>query len=375
MRGRHNNVLRRSAGKRTVMGIALALALAACGGETAAPEAPAPAPSPSPAPAEPTAEEAWESVVAAAEAEPTLIWMESTPTERMESVIAAFNEAYPNIAVEHVRNTGGASVAAQIVQESAAGARTADVASGVGDQMFELYTRDLLETGFTPEFFRVDDPRNVPEDFLTITAHTTYVVAYNTDALAGDEIPRTYEALVDPSLSGRVASRFVSTPFANLVPEVGEERATKLVEDFASNNPLLYTSGFTIATQLAAGEFDAAITVYHTTVPTIESGAPVDVVVLDPTPTAAIYSVMVKDTPAPNAARVFMSWLMTEEGALAYEVSTNRGNIFVASTKTAEFYSDVTLAEWPPSQTEIYADWSTRFNEILADGGAEGPGN
>ena len=61
---------------------------------------------------------------------PPVVWYESSPEDQADRIIEAFNEAYPDIDVQHVRITGGNQLAARAVQETQARGHTADLPTG-----------------------------------------------------------------------------------------------------------------------------------------------------------------------------------------------------------------------------------------------------
>ena len=79
-----------------------------------------------------------ETLAATAANKPAVIWYESSAPEQIARVIAAFNAAYPKIAVKYVRNTGGASIAARIIQEASANADTASFITADAQQVQPL---------------------------------------------------------------------------------------------------------------------------------------------------------------------------------------------------------------------------------------------
>ena len=298
---------------------------------------------------------------------PMVLWYESSQSEQAAEIIDAFNATYPDIPVEHVRSTGGNNIAVMIQQEAQAGVETASLATGGISHLSALeeagLLMDLPDLGIEEAL--------VSGDHLVNTAASVYVALRNTDAVADDEAPTTWDAFLDPKWKGRIGTWIRAAGFANLAQQVGEAEAQRLVEGFAAQEPLLYQSTFPLAQQVAAGEVDVAMGIYHTAQPPIQAGAPLKVGALDPTPMNTIWSGVVEAGGNTAGAAVFLAWLVSPEGAAAYEAATDRGNALIAGTNTAALLEGVTLAEWPPAETETYTELQTRFNEILASGGTE----
>src|SRR5258706_15698433 len=74
-----------------------------------------------------------------------IIWYESSPDDAAEKIAAAFTKRFPNLKLEHVRDTGGNSIGGRIVQESQGDPRTADVATSGAAIMMPLKERGLMK--------------------------------------------------------------------------------------------------------------------------------------------------------------------------------------------------------------------------------------
>lgn len=305
-------------------------------------------------------------LVAEAQDGGVVLWYESSQAEQAAQIIDAFNETYPDIMVEHVRVTGGNGLGATIIQEAQAGAETASLATGGVSHLGALLDRDLLAT--IPDGANIDD-RLMEGDHLVNTAASVYVAVWNTDAVSEDEAPTSWEDFLDPQWQGRIGTWVISAGFSNLAAEYGEDETRALVEGFAAQEPLLYRSTYPLAQQVAAGEVDVAMGIYHTAQPPIQAGAPIAVGALDPTPMNTIWSGIVNEGDNQAGAAVFLSWLVSPDGAIAYENATNRGNAIVEGTNTSALLEGATLSEWSYAETESYRGLMSEFNETLAGGG------
>ena len=98
--------------------------------------------------------------------------------------------------------------------------------------------------------------------------------------------------------------------------------------------------------------------------------APIKMRALDVVPMHIIYSGLSKNARNPEGAKVFLSWLASEEGALAYEEATGRGNPLIAKTKTAQFIHGKKLSEFPPEKSDELGALNEHFNKLLEAVGA-----
>lgn len=349
--------------------LALALLAGACGGESGASaesEPPAAAEEPSAAATAAADDDPLAALASAAAEEGPVIWYESTPTEDMQPAIDAFTEQYPDVEVEHVRIEGGRQVAARIIQESQAGGETADIGTSGPDNIVEMQERGLLAELTTDEL--MVDEEVLPAPYALVTAASVYIALHNTDAVSAEDAPASWEDLADERWRGQLGTWAVPAAQANLAAEWGEERAREYTEQLAAQEPKLYASTFPLAADVGSGEVPVALGIYHTAQPPIEAGAPIEVTFLEPTAMSTIYTGLVAESPNPNAARLFLSWLHSDEGAQAYEAATGRGNPYLA-TETAELLADRTISEWPLEETQKLQELQDEFRPILEAGG------
>lgn len=303
----------------------------------------------------------------AAAGEGPVIWYESTPTEQMQPVLDAFNQRFPESEVEHVRIEAGREVGARIVQESQAGAETADIGTSGADVILELQDRDLLAELDAAELQVSQEVLPAPY-YALATAVSTYVGLYNTDEVAEGDAPASWEELVDPRWQGSFATWSVPAAQAHLAQEWGEERVREYVQQMAALQPRLYASTFPLASDVGSGQVPVALGIYHSAQPPIEAGAPIGVALLEPTSVSTIYTGLVADSPNANAAKLFAAWLHTDEGAQAYEAATGRGSQYL-DTETAALLEGRTIAEWPLEETPTLRELTEEFTAILESSG------
>lgn len=292
-----------------------------------------------------------------------VVWYESSPEEAIDQVIEAFNAVYPDVEVQYIRLVGGNDMASRAVQEMQAQGHTADMLTGSADHFWELAGRGYMES--------VDwqglglDKSLTPTDFAVATAASVFVVLWNTDKVRDEEVPATWEALLDPKWTGRIGHWVNASSFAQLADYWGVDEARSKLEAFVKLKPFLFKSTFPLAQQVAAGEVDLAIGFYHTAQPPILAGGPLKAMALDLTPMYTIYSGVTKNAPNREGATLLAAWLSTPEGALAYESATHRGNPLIESTNTYALLQGKTIVEWPPEKSAELAAVSEEFNKIL----------
>jgi ABC-type Fe3+ transport system substrate-binding protein len=288
-----------------------------------------------------------------------LSWYESNPLAALERVAVAFTRAY-RVRVRPESVAGGVGIVGRVANEAqAAAGRTADVVSLGGSGILRLDERGLLAP---TDWGALGFPREWIGGPALLTAASLYCVVYNTRMVPAAEAPRRWEDLLQPRWRGRIGSWVQMAAFAELAFVWGEPRTTAFVEAFLRQEPMLFRSTAPLAQQVAAGEIALGLGIYHTALPPMRRGAPIEVAMLDPTPVSAIWTAAVRGTPRPNGARLLGAWLATSDGARAYEAATSRGHPLMAETDTGARLRGLTLAEWPIERKDEYARIFEAYN-------------
>lgn len=316
----------------------------------------------------PAAAQSLAELASAAEKKPPVSWYESSPADQGDKVIAAFAKKYPGLKVRQTRLVGGNELAVRTVQEMQARGYTGDVLTGGADHLFQIKGRGYLES---VNWAALNVPKALnPNPFMMATAASVYVVAWNSKKLSDAEAPSTWEQVLDPKWTNRMGSWVRAAAFAQLAATQGPDTARKQLERFIALKPMLFKSTFPLAQAVGSGEIDLGIGFYHSTLPPMNAGAPIKMRALDVVPMHIIYSGISKNARNPEGARVFLSWLASEEGALAYEDATGRGNPMMPKTKTAQFIKGKKLSEWPPEKSEELGALNEHYNKLLETVGA-----
>jgi iron(III) transport system substrate-binding protein len=143
----------------------------------------------------------------------------------------------------------------------------------------------------------------------------TFVQAYNTNLVRKDELPKTYQALLDPRWKGRLAVEAEDYDwFAQVVIGLGEARGLELFRDIVATNGISVRRGHSVLNNLvAAGEIPLALSAYGFLAEQSKlKGAPLDWFIIPPLlarPTAAGVS---RFAPQPHAAVLFYDFLISD---------------------------------------------------------------
>lgn len=294
-------------------------------------------------------------------------WYEANSPEMGDKIVAAFQERFPDVELRFERVTGAQGITARIVQETEADAPSADATTTGVDQIVALYDRGLVAD---VDWAQYGVPETLtPTSYAVAATSATWVIVYNTDQVSAEEAPKTWDDLTDPEWKNRIGLWAIGHSQANLAAAWGEERVTAFTEALVKNEPLLFKSNFTIAQHLASGELSVGITPLHVALATKAKGAPIEIVAPEPTPLSMIYSAVLKEARNPAGAKLLVVWLSSEEGALAYEKATGRGNPYLSFTETAAYLEGRELSTFAPHETAKLQELVEKYTTMLRTAG------
>jgi iron(III) transport system substrate-binding protein len=298
-----------------------------------------------------------------------------TSNTDMEDLIDVFEDEY-DVDVNNYR-AGSETVLQRLLQEDEAGYYGADIFEtnalelGVAEQEGLLYPyeselRDsVLEAGRQSEGW-------------TATRFNAFVVGWNTDNVAPDAVPTTFEELAEPEWKGRVSMEVGDVDwFAALhdyyIEEQGwtEEEYTDFMTRLASNSQVV--KGHTVQGELlSAGQFDVGVSLYsHTVDKAADGGAPVAWQPENGEPVQPIVTRpngigLVKTATNPCAATLFVDFELTggqEVFKEAFRIGSVEGTDNPLSQYETYAVPEEKLLEDPDT-------WNKAYEDVVANGQA-----
>ena len=261
-------------------------------------------------------------LISQAKKEGTVTLYSTMTLEDARPLVEAFEKKY-GVKVEMWRGLNQKLVQ-RAVAEARAGKHTVDVFEGSGHGMEILHREGLLEKFYSPAFADIPPeafPRHgyyAPDNFLFL------VMGWNTRLVKPEDVPKTYEDLLQPKWSGKFgieASNIVW--FAAVAKAMGEEKGLAYFQKLAAMKPQM-RSGHTLMTELvAAGDIAIALTLYNQAVDKMkEKGAPIDWKPLPPAFGRADGIGVAKRAPHPHAALLFADFVLSPEGQLIIKAAS-----------------------------------------------------
>lgn len=251
----------------------------------------------------------------AARKEGTVMVYHSSQTEDLKPVFDAFTSKY-GVKVSDWRSSSE-NVVQRIIRETAAGRHDVDFVENNLPEMEALRREKLLRRIESPVYGELR-PGMAPEhhNFATSTLDV-FVLAYNTQKVKKEELPKTYQDLLDPKWKGRLGVEVDDEGwFGTITEQLGGDKGVKLFHDIATKNGFSVRKGHTLLAKLvASGEVPLALDVYSYKPPQLKKkGEPIDWFVIDPV-IVQMHGVAVhKDAPHPNAAQLLYEFFLSTEG-------------------------------------------------------------
>ena len=263
-------------------------------------------------------------LIEGAKKEGAMDWMGGGSAEIDEVINRAFMKHYPFVQARKTR-VQSQRLLVRFETESRAGKHTADIVRTT-DWYIDIFKKKGLLLKYEPP-----ERKNIPEEmkdregFYTSLYLAVHVPAYNTRQLSKSDLPRSYDDLLDPKWKGKLGLEDAAYVwFVNMIKMKGEKQGIEFMRRLARQDVSLRASTTLLTNLVAAGEIPIAIDLYADDVErTKKAGAPVDWTALDPLIVHTIAGGINKNAPHPNAAKLFMDFLLSEEGQRIY-LSENR---------------------------------------------------
>ena len=222
-------------------------------------------------------------LVAAAKKEGEVMVYHSTQTEDLKPVFDAFTRKY-GIAVKEWRSSSE-NVVQRIIGETRGGKLTVDLIENNSPEQEALLREKMLRRMESAHFADLRPGTLPAHQYYATSTLDVFVQAYNTEKVKREEVPKTFEDLLNPRWKGRLGIEAEDQAwFGTLLGLIGEEKGAKLFRDMVATNGVSVRKGHTLlATLVASGEIPMALTVYNYKPPQLKAkGAAIDWIVLQP---------------------------------------------------------------------------------------------
>ncbi len=261
-----------------------------------------------------------QSLVDAAKKEGAVTWYTTQIVNQFARPAAEIFEKKYGVKVNYARSDA-TDIILRVSNEAKAGRALADVFDGTSS------VPALKAEGLTAKFIP-DSAKRLPARFIDAegqwVAGNFYVhqPIFNTELIKRGTEPRKYEDLLDPKWKGRMswsslnssssAPGFIGIALAHMGEEKGMDYLRKLA---AQNITPVNFAARQVVDQVVAGEYPMTLQAFHHhAVISAAQGAPVEWIPFEPAMAVLSVIAVARDAPHPNAARLFVDFLMSEEG-------------------------------------------------------------
>ncbi|MFC7397863.1 ABC transporter substrate-binding protein [Chelatococcus sp. GCM10030263] len=259
-------------------------------------------------------------LVAAAKKEGQFNWYTTlVVTQVVRPLAQAFEKKY-GIKVNFVP-APWQETALRITNEGRANAIKADLFDGA-PTFFPLNAAGLVDA------YKPEAAKNFPDDMKEPnglwTAHILQPAtpAVNTDAVDKKDFPKTYEDLLQPKWKGKMG--WTTSPSAagpvgfigNILLTMGKDKGMDYLRKLAAQKIANIPSNQRVVLdQAIAGQYPLVLSIYnyHAAISAAQ-GAPIEWLKLDPAVMHIGLFGLIKGSPNPNAARLFVEFALSDEG-------------------------------------------------------------
>jgi ABC-type Fe3+ transport system substrate-binding protein len=234
-------------------------------------------------------------------------------------MIKAFRSHITGIDVKFVR-ADSSQLVVKLINEGRAGRVQADIWH-LSDGVQPLLQENLMAPLDLPS------ARGLPPELVDRKGNwvgtnlSTRSLAYNTQLVSTDQVPRTHADLLNPRLKGQ----FVWHPYSIaggygfiglLLKSMGEENGTRYLRALARQNIVpLPVAARAVLDRVIAGEYPIGLEMNSShAVISAAAGAPVRFVPLDPVTMTMQIAGISRGAPHPNAARLFLDFIISRAG-------------------------------------------------------------
>ena len=257
-----------------------------------------------------------EPLIEAARKEGRLMLYAGMDIDEARLLTSEFAKKYRFIQAEIFR-ASGEKIQQRFLVEQRAGVHSADVFQASIVQVYQLKNLQLLEHYVPSEAAAYRYDFKDPQGRWTALYQIPYVIGYSTRLVPPNDIPTSYEDLLRDRWKGWIALETEEYQwFYHWMQILGRDKGLDFMKKFAGQN-LQMRSGHTLLAQLvAAGEVALATVVYSNRVERMKAvGAPIDWVRFKgPTITAINAIAIPLKAPHPNAAKLFINFVLSKEG-------------------------------------------------------------
>lgn len=269
--------------------------------------------------AAPPAEAITPALIEAAKKEGKVVFYTAMDLQFAERLGKTFEAKYPSITVR-VERSGAERVFQRIDQEYSSNIRTVDVVNTADQAHCLIWKRNGWLASYLPEEVakHYDKRYYDPAGLYVTTRILISPMAYNTNLVKPEDVPKSFKDLLDPKWKGKLvkAHPAYSGTIMNSTFQTARDLGWDYLVKLAAQNVMQVQSATDTPKRIALGERAVMVDgAGYLVIRNKEAGQPVDIIYPEEgTPLASGPSAVFKAAPNPNAARLFQNWMHSREG-------------------------------------------------------------
>ena len=301
-----------------------------------------------------------DTLIEGAKKEGQVVFYASMEAQSAQRISAGFEKKYPFVKVNATR-IGSERMATRLVAEAQSRKVQADVVSQSGFDFYGVLQKGIFDVYNSPERAALPAEYKDEKGLWVMNAATLNVIGYNTRLVPAASVPRSFWDLTDPKWKGQMLmDENESKWMAGMMTHYGEAKVVDLLRKLAAQE-IQFRAGHTlIQTLAAAGERPIVVVAFANGVERLKKDrAPIDWVAADPIIGLTFGVGLAKDAPHPNAAKLFIDYLLSKEGQ---EIIADAGYFVPHRDVAAPIMKQV-----PPKMKVIPLSMSlaTKYNEYF----------
>jgi len=274
-----------------------------------------------------------EKIAAAAKKEGTLTLYTTIAEKDLPTLIKPFEAKYGVKVI--VWRAGTDKVLQRTLAEAAANRNEVDVVHFGSPEMEALSREKVLQPVVSPVYRDLQPGSVPPHREWAATLLSVWVQAYNTNLIKREDLPKTYQDLLDPKWKGKLGLEAKNQDWFSSVVELtgGADKGLKFFQDLVARNGISPRTGHTLLTNMVvSGEVPLALTVYnYMPEQAKKKGAPIDWFALEPAVARSNAVGVARRAPHLGAALLFHEYMLTDAQQLLVGMDYVPTNTSVAS--------------------------------------------
>src|SRR3954453_3284020 len=296
--------------------------------------------------------------------EGTLTIYSSATVDDLKALTTPFEKKYG--VKTNVWRASSENIVQRASTEARGGRFDVDVFETDGVYMEAIHREKLLQVVKTPHLADLMPAAIPPHGEWIGDRVQIFTPSYTTNAVKKADLPKSFEDLLDPKWKGKLAIEPGDYDwFSVVVSSMGEEKGIKLFRDIVAKNGVSVRKGHTlIANLVVSGEVPVSLTTYLYKVAQLKKdGAPIDWFSLPPEVARAQGTGMAAKAPHPNAAVLFIDFLLSDGQSIL-----GKRDFIPTNTKVQPVPEGLTLKFVEPAKIlDESSKWEKLFNDTFVN--------